>query len=82
MSNETFPTRLRRLRERRHISRRVLSELCGLSQNMVAVYERGEVEPTASALKALATCLEVSADYLLGISENIQSAQYIVHGPN
>lgn len=65
-----FSERLQTLRERRGISRRVLSERCGLSKNMVSVYESGEVEPTASVIKELAECFDVSADYLLGLKEN------------
>ena len=66
ISDRSFPERLRRLRERRQISRRTLSELCGLSKNMISVYERGEAEPSAAALIALADTFEVSVDYLLG----------------
>ena len=62
----TFPKRLQNLRERRRISRRVLSELCGLSKNMIAQYERGEKEPTAGALVEIADFFEVTTDYLLG----------------
>ena len=62
----TFPQNLRRLRERRRISRRVLSELCGLSKNMIARYERGEKVPTGDALKSLAGFFGVSMDELWG----------------
>ena len=61
-----FPQKLRKLRERRGISRRVLSELCGLSKNMISVYELGESEPTASTLVILAETFGVSVDELLG----------------
>ena len=40
-STETFAVRLRRLREGRGMSRRTLSELCGLSKDMISIYERG-----------------------------------------
>lgn len=63
---DLFPQRLRHLREQRGISRRVLSELSGLSKNMVAVYENGETEPSLSALLALSDALDVSVDRLLG----------------
>ena len=33
---------IRRMRERRGMSRKVLSELCGLSKNQISRYERGE----------------------------------------
>lgn len=61
----TFPRKLQYLRERRGISRHVLSELCGLSKNMIARYERGEQEPTMASLVALADFFEVSVDYLI-----------------
>lgn len=63
---EDFPRRLQGLRERKRISRRVLSELCGLSKNMIAMYERGEKAPSVDALVSLADFFEVSTDYLLG----------------
>lgn len=69
--SEAFPQRLQKLRERRRISRRVLSELCGLSKNMIAIYERGEAEPPASAVVQLADYFGVSTDYLLGRTEKL-----------
>lgn len=62
---KTFGEKLQRLREKRGISRRVLSELCGLSRNMIARYERGEADPTLSSLEAIADFFEVSVDQLL-----------------
>lgn len=62
----TFPQRLQWLREKRRISRRVLSELCGLSSDAVRRYERGEAEPTLSSLVLLAEFFDVTIDYLIG----------------
>ena len=64
-----FRQRLQQLRERRRISRRVLSELCGLSSDAVRRYERGETEPTLHSLVAIAEFFEVSVDYLVGRCE-------------
>lgn len=64
--NELFQRRLQALRERRRMSRKVLSELCGLAPDAVRRYERGETEPTMGSLVALAEFLEVSLDYLVG----------------
>lgn len=64
--NDEFPTRLRRLRERRRINRKALGECCGLSKNMIGKYERGEKEPSIRALIEIADYFEVSTDYLLG----------------
>lgn len=61
-----FPATLRRLRERRGISRRTLSELCGLSKNMVMLYEHGVAQPNMKALIAIAEFFDVSVDYLVG----------------
>ena len=61
-----FRQRLQSLREKKRVSRRVLSELCGLHSDAVRRYERGEAEPTMHALVALADYLEVTIDYLVG----------------
>lgn len=61
-----FSQNLRRLRERRRISRRVLSELCGLSRNMISRYERGERVPPSDVLKLLADFFGVTMDELWG----------------
>lgn len=62
---QSFAQRLQYMRERRGISRRVLSELCGLSKNVIARYERGEQQPTLASLVALADFFECEIDYLL-----------------
>ena len=61
-----FPKRLRKLREKRRMSRKALGELCGLSKNIIGQYERGEREPTIRSLEKIAGFFEVSTDYLLG----------------
>ena len=61
-----FATRLQQLREQRGISRRALSELCGLSSNMVARYERAAQMPSLNHAAALADFFNVSIDYLAG----------------
>lgn len=59
-----FPARLRKLRERKGISRRVLSELCGLSKNMISRYERGERDAGIEEAAILADFFEVTMDEL------------------
>lgn len=63
---EDFKRRLLRLREQRRISRRVMSELCGLHHDAIRRYELGEAEPPVEALIAIADFFEVSIDYLTG----------------
>lgn len=61
-----FRERLQYLRERRRISRKVLSELCGLHPDAVRRYERGEAKPDMESLIAISEFFEVSIDYLVG----------------
>ena len=61
-----FPRRLQALRERRRISRRVLSELCGLSRGAISRYERGERMPALDDAAQIADFFGVSLDYLVG----------------
>ena len=60
--------RLQHLRESKRPlrSRRVTSELIGLSTNALQKYERGEAVPTADSLLKIAGYYKVSLDYLLG----------------
>lgn len=65
---DEFPSRLRRLRESKHPVRsmEVTGGLMGLSTpGMLRRYERGEAEPSASALIKIADYYNVSIDYLL-----------------
>ena len=61
-----FPRRLQQLRERKGISRRALAELCGMEYATIRRYERGDREPSLSALTALADFFGVSLDELTG----------------
>ena len=61
-----FPQRLWQLRTKRGASRMVLAELCGLSKNAVARYERGERVPDIRTARALADFFNVSLDELVG----------------
>ena len=63
---EIFPKRLRQMRERRRISRAIMSELCGLSKSMISKYERGEREPKLETLIVLSDFFDCSIDYLVG----------------
>lgn len=65
-----FPKQLRRLREQKRVSRRMLAELCGMSKNMVSLYESGEVEPTVNVLVKLSDYFQVSVGCLLGLEKN------------
>ena len=68
--SEQFPQRLKRLRMQERLTRQTLSQLCGLSDNMVGSYESGTNRPGADALIAMADFFEVSVDYLLCRTDN------------
>jgi len=70
VAENVFQERLRRLRERRRVSRYVVSELCGLNRSAIRRYERGEREPGLKELVSIADYFEVSLDYLTGLTDN------------
>jgi transcriptional regulator with XRE-family HTH domain len=65
--------RLRLLREKHGLSYRELAILCGLGETQVYKYERGDNEPSALSLKLIAKKLDVSVDYLLGLTDDPKS---------
>lgn len=56
---------MRELREKKGISRKTLGELCGLSKNAIARYERMERDPGGTAITRIADYFQVPTDYLL-----------------
>jgi transcriptional regulator with XRE-family HTH domain len=61
--------RLRAAREKLGLTQHELAKACGLSINQINRYENGTTEPSASALAAVAHKLDVSIDYLLGLTD-------------
>lgn len=63
-----FPRRLRSLREHMRPVRSMVitSQLIGLSPSALRKYERGEREPSLSALVLIADYYGVTLDYLAG----------------
>lgn len=64
-----LPERLLELRRERHLSQKALVQEMGFALNTYVRYERGEREPTASALAQMADFYGVTTDYLLGRTE-------------
>ena len=65
----TFAERLRFLRTEKELTRKALSELTGVSDSSINMYERGEREPGLETLEAFADFFNVDMDYLLGRQE-------------
>lgn len=64
--NAVIRVRLRQLREERNLYQKEVAAAVGLSRNSITKYEAGERIPSRAALEKLADFYGVSADYLLG----------------
>ena len=62
-------TRLKNLRKERRIYQREMGDMLGITQGHYLKIEKGEINISVLTLCALAGYFEVSADYLLGLSE-------------
>ena len=70
MNAPTFGARLRAARERRGVTAAHLASLIGIHATVINGYEAGQVKPGVDNLRALALTLDISADYLLGLSDS------------
>lgn len=61
--------RLRELRQEKKLTLRELSDKINMSYSNIAMIERGERNFTSDNLLLISTFFNVSADYLLGISD-------------
>lgn len=63
-----FGPRLVQLRQARGLTQEELGALIGLSNRMIAYYERDDAEPPGAQLAPLAKALRVTTDELLGLA--------------
>jgi transcriptional regulator with XRE-family HTH domain len=68
MSN--FSERLKEIRISTKLSQKKVAEITGISISVYQEYEYGTIEPTISRLEVLSRCFQISADWLLGISDD------------
>ena len=66
----TIAERVRELRKSKRLSQRAVGEAIGITERNYRRYEAGEFEPSASNIVKLADLFNVSADYILGRSDN------------
>ncbi|MDE5911887.1 MAG: helix-turn-helix domain-containing protein [Clostridia bacterium] len=64
-----FNIRLKELRKENKYTQKQLAAMIGCDQSMIVRWEKGECEPTASAIKKIAIVFEVTSDYLLGLED-------------
>lgn len=65
-----FETRLKELRAEYGIAQDKLAEKINYSKAIVSEWERGKKTPSATAVETLANFFNVSADYLLGMTDD------------
>lgn len=70
-----FSDRLTLIRLNRGLTQSELAERSNIHENNIGRYERGEVQPKADTIIELARALNVSTDYLLGVTD--YPGQYI-----
>ena len=69
-TKKIFGERLRELRNRQSVSQMQLANALGLTQNSIGMMERGYRGTTIEKVVLLAKYFHVSADYLLGITDD------------
>ena len=67
---EILAERLKELREEKRLSQNELAKAVGLGQSSIAHWEKPDRIPNAEAVAILAKYFQVSADYLLGLSND------------
>lgn len=72
-----FSQRLRKLRKKNNMTQKDLADHIGVDRATIAGYETKGKEPAYEKLEKLANFFNVSIDYLLGRSEESQSANEI-----
>lgn len=72
--DETFGTRLARLRKDRGFTQVELAEKIGKIQVLISDYERDKLRPYADVVAAIAAALDVTTDELLGTAKAPKAA--------
>ncbi|TVY08061.1 helix-turn-helix domain-containing protein [Paenibacillus cremeus] len=66
-----FGSRLKQLRMMRGYTMEELGKKVGVAKTTISGYEHGKREPEIKVIHKLATTLDTTADYLLGLSQSI-----------
>lgn len=67
---ETIAQRISRARRHLNINQKELAQKANITEASLSRYENGIREPKSAVITRLAEALEVSTDYLLGLSED------------
>ena len=69
-NRDAFSDRLRNLRKSRHMSQKDLASKIGVSFQTISMLETAERSPSIEAFTLIAELFGISADYLLGLSDD------------
>ena len=67
---ETWNEKIREARRAKGWSQQKVADILGVTRACFSNYEQGTREPTIALLKAICEILDISADYLIGITDN------------
>jgi len=67
----TLNKRLKSLRTERNITQKEFAQNCDICLRVLHYYESGQRKPNADVIIRFCKYLDVSADYLLGLSDSI-----------
>lgn len=70
---DRFNENLKAAREALGLSQKEVAERVGVANSTYSLYENGKREPNVQTIKKIANVLNVSADRLLGLSEDIET---------
>lgn len=69
--NNIFSTRLRECMALRHVNQEMLAKEVGVRRQTISLYTTGQSKPDVEALAKIVVYLDVSAEYLLGLTEDM-----------
>lgn len=70
VNNEYIGKRIRKLRSESQMSQEELGKIIAVDKSTISGYELGRIAPPLDVVVRLAQYFHVSADYLLGITDN------------
>ena len=68
--NKLLPTRIRAIMDKRKMKQKDLADKTGIARQSIGYYADGSNIPNAEVLAKIAKALDVSSDYLLGLSDD------------
>ena len=71
MAIDYFGEKLKTIRKSRNLTQLELSQRLGVSKGTVSAYEQGLSYPSIETLVKITSILNISSDYLLGISDEL-----------